>query len=174
MPGLSIHLSVANTYIKKHEIKDKKAFLLGSVSPDITDDTDITHHSSPNFRNSALSFFLGKVNLKECLNDFDFNTDFGKGYFLHLVTDYEYYRSLAEDEERYRNMSYKEVKDLLYHDYYATSKYFKEKYDLVFPEVVKEYDTLGEEEPYIIDIEKTDDIIKWLGSLDLSKYLNNL
>ncbi|MBR3332044.1 hypothetical protein IKG28_00190 [Candidatus Saccharibacteria bacterium] len=174
MPGLSIHLSVANTYINKHKIKDKDAFLLGSVSPDISEDTDITHHSSPNIRNNALSFLLGKVILKDCLNDFDISTDFGKGYFLHLVTDYEFYRSLAEDEEKYRNMSYREIKDILYHDYFATSKYYKEKYNLVFPEIVKEYDTLGDETPLIIDIKKTDSIIEWLGSLNLSEYLNNL
>ncbi len=172
MPGISIHLSVANKYLEMHEIKDKDAFLLGSVSPDLGSIDENLHHSAPNYRDNAISFLKGKVNLKKCLPDFDINTDFGKGYFLHLITDYEFSQLLLKDEEKYKDWSYREFKDPLYNDYAVTNRYFREKYHLVFPEIVKEFDIEEEGAPIIINLKDTDKLIEWLGSLDLNKYLD--
>lgn len=172
MPGISIHLAVAAKYMELHRVKDRDAFSVGSIAPDFAVDTDLSHHSSPNIRDSAFSFLIGKVNLKECLSDFDINTDYGKGYFLHLITDYEYYRCLAKDEDRYRDMPHYELKYLLYHDYAVSNKYYKKKYNFVFPDMVKKYDVLKEGKLFIIDLEETDKIIEWLGSIDLEEYLS--
>lgn len=174
MPGLTIHLAAANEYLKNHPEEDAEEFKRGAIAPDYVPDTDISHHSKENIRNNGLSFLMGKVVLKDCLPDFDFNTAFGRGYFFHLITDHECYFALAKDEERFRAMTYAELKEKLYHDYAATHVYLKKKYDVVLPEIAKEYDVEESAEPIVMDIEDLCSIIEWLGTLDLCKYLENL
>ena len=173
MPGISIHLAAANKHLETHKIKDKDAFILGSISPDLEDDGKNRHHPSPGFRDSVISYLKGKVNLKECLPDFDINTDFGKGYFLHLVMDYEFSRALLKNGDKYRDLSYREFKDLLYHDYTVTNKHFMDKYNVVFPESMKEFSASEDGTPAILDLEEIDKIIEWLGALDLDEYLSD-
>ena len=174
MPGIAIHLAAANEYIKNHPEEDKVDFLRGAIAPDYVEDTDISHHSKDSIRNNGLSFLLGKVVLKDCLPDFDFSTAYGRGYFYHLVTDHEFYRMLAKDEERFARMTYAELKEKLYHDYSATGKLLKDRYRVVFPEEAKEFDTDFSEEPLVMDIEDTFSLIEWLGTLDLGRYLKDL
>ena len=174
MPGLTIHLAAANEYLKNHPEEDATEFTNGAIAPDFVEDTDISHHSRENIRNNGLSFLLGKVVLKDCLPDFDIKTSFGRGYFFHLITDDEYYRSLAKDEERFARMTYGELKDKLYHDYTATNTFLKNKYNVVFPEVAQEYDIDEPDDPLVIDLDDTCSVIEWLGTLDLDEYLKNL
>ena len=174
MPGISIHLAASNAYLEKHPEENRDEFILGSISPDETEDSALTHHSTPGFRDGSMAFLLGKVNLRECLPDFDINTSFGRGYFYHLITDYEFFHNVAKDVERIERMSYRELKDQLYHDYSATSLFFKKKYKTVFPEIVAKYDFDYDEEPIIIDLDDTCKLIEKLSDIDLEKYMKNL
>lgn len=169
-----MHLAAANEYLKNHIKENASEFRKGAIAPDFVSDTDISHHSKSSIRDNALSFLLGKVVLKDCLGDFDMNTPFGRGYFFHLITDYEYYRSLVKDRDMLSSMTYREIKDKLYHDYAATNRYFKEKYDVVLPDKAKQYDIDEPDELQIIDIDEASVIIEWLGRIDLNDYLEGV
>ena len=97
----------------------------------------------------------------------------GYHYLFHLITDDEYYRSLAKDEERFATMTYRELKEKLYHDYTATNAFLKNKYDVVFPEIAQEYDIDKPGETTVIYQNNACSKIDWQGTLDLVEYLKN-
>jgi len=174
MPGITIHLAAANEYLKNHPDENKEEFIKGSIAPDFTGDSAKSHHSNSDIFDSAICFLRGKVNLRECLADFDINTSFGRGYFYHLITDDRFYSSLAVDEQQFDSMNYEELKNKLYHDYAVTNSFFKDKYRVVMPEAVKKYDVNKTGELSIIDLDKVCDMVEELGLLNLNKYIESL
>ena len=121
MPSYVIHLATANEYLRKHknEITNLNDFFLGAVSPDFTtkEKKGETH-----FGESSSVLYL-----RQYLEKKDLNTDFNKGYFLHLVTDYIFYNKLLECTS----------KDI-YTDYDILNKYLIEKYNVTLVEEVKD------------------------------------
>lgn len=121
MPGYVIHLATANEYMKKHpnEIKNKNEFLLGTISPDFTtkEKKGETHYGE----SSSILY------LRKYLEKNNIDTDFNKGYFLHLVTDYIFYNKLLECTS----------KDI-YNDYDILNKYLIEKYNVEILEQIKD------------------------------------
>ena len=174
MPGINIHLAAVEEYLKLHPLERRNDFILGSIAPDLTD-TDETHHPLPGFETNAYTFLVGKVNLKECLPDFDISTSFGKGYFFHLITDYEFYTGMAAGkEDLYRNTDYREFKAKLYHDYESLNDKKKKKYNIKFPEAVKEWNISSLDVPLIIDINYVEKLISRLAHVDLLQYKNSV
>lgn len=121
MPGYAIHLAVANEYMKKHpiEIKNKSDFLLGSISPDFTtkDKKGETHYGE----NSSVLY------LRKYLEKNNIDTDFNKGYFLHLITDYIFYNKLLE----YTSTE-------IYNDYDILNEYLVKKYNVEILDQIKD------------------------------------
>lgn len=171
MPSIAIHLATAKEYLKNHPSENKDDFIMGSISPDLVPDTDVSHHPNPNSYENGWNYLVGKVNLEKCLPDFDFDTSFGRGYFLHLITDKEFYLALAKERDDFDKMSHAELKDILYSDYSVINGFFKEKYDLVFPEEVKEYDFSIPGKPKMLNVEKICGLITRLGKTDLDEYM---
>ena len=107
MPGYVVHIAIAQEYLKKHNMKYSKDFIMGSVAPDFTNDKSKTHYGkSPAYTN--LKNFLLKNNI---------DTDYKKGLFLHLVTDYLFYNKYITKVE----------KPQIYNDYDYTNKEIIEK-----------------------------------------------
>jgi hypothetical protein len=173
MPGVVIHLAVAKEYLKKQSLTDKMRLFEGSLAPDDAENPATTHHSSLDFHNDALSFLNGKINIYETLSNFDLNTDYGRGYFLHLITDYEYY-NLVKRQRDYSCMPYRELKDSLHHDYNVTTSHFKEKYDIVLPDYLKRFDSELEGDPVALSLEQYDDFVKRMGEINLEEYYRAL
>ena len=169
MPGITIHLAAANEYLKKHPEENAEVFLVGSVAPDCVPRHDVTHHSSPHYsEKDALTFLVGKVNLGECLSDFDINTSYGRGYFFHLLTDDEFYRNtLGKDKDRFSQISYEELEKQLENDYNVTSCFLKNRYDVVYPSIVAQYDVNTSGAPEVLDVEGYCDFIDRIASVDL-------
>lgn len=121
MPGFVIHLATANEYIKKHknEIKNKHDFFQGCIYPDMTtkEGKKQTH-----FGESSAA-----VVLRNFFSSFDINTDYNKGYFLHLVTDYIFYNKLLPHTS----------KDI-YNDYDILNRYLIEKYNVPICDSIKD------------------------------------
>ena len=174
VPSIAIHLATATEYLKNHPEENKDDFIIGSISPDLVPDTNISHHSNPNSFDNGLNYLVGKVDLKQCLKDFDFGTSFGRGYFLHLITDKEFYLALSKTRDDFGEMSHARLKELLYGDYSVVNGFFKEKYGLTFPEAVKEYDFSIAGEPKLLDVEKICRLIGELGEMDLGEYYKQL
>ena len=176
MPGIIIHLAAANEYLKNNPNEDSAEFLKGAIAPDYMPDPDKAHHSSQYIYDGALPYLFGKVNLKESIPDFDINTSFGKGYFYHLITDYVFYRSLLDKDAdiNFGNMSYDELRDMLYHDYAATNNYIKNQYNVVVPKIAEKYDVKESVDLKILRLDEICKMIRDLSSLDLNEYLKNL
>lgn len=136
MPGFVIHLATANEYMRKHknEIKNKDEFIQGCIAPDLTtkEGKKQTHFGERSSR----------VKLRKFLEAVDINTDYNKGYFLHLVTDYIFYNKI---------ISYTS-KDI-YNDYDILNKYLIEKYSVKLCENIKDKVLFKEGQTKIINKE---------------------
>ena len=122
MPGFIIHIAVAKKYIDnfKNDIKNENDFLQGVLAPDLFNDKYESHYHNYGEVCSGLNYLL-----KNC--NFDINSDYGKGYFLHVLTDYIFYNYDFKKEVYYvRSHNLK----TFYHDYDCTNKFLIQKYNL--------------------------------------------
>ena len=179
MPSIAMHLAAANEYLKKHSDENAVDFLAGSIAPDCVPLHEKTHHSTSHYKESdGLTYLVGKVNLNDCMSDFDFNTSYGRGYFFHLFMDYEFYHNiLGADEEKFKKMPYKKLSKRLRYDYDVIGFAIKTKYNVVFTEIVAKYDVNVSGEPVLLSEEKCCEFIEQIASIDLMseyrKYSNS-
>lgn len=121
MPGYVIHLATANEYIRKHknEIKNKEDFFKGCIAPDETDKENkkITHYGNGS----------DQVELRKYLQSNNLESDYQKGYFLHLITDYIFYNKLLEC-----------ISKKIYNDYDILNDYLIKKYDVKLLDEIKD------------------------------------
>lgn len=149
MPGFVMHLAVAQEYLKKHNEKYSKEFMKGTVAPDFTSDKSKTHYGkSPSY-----------TNLYKFLESNELNTDYNKGFFLHLVTDYLFYNRYLERIE----------KMTLHNDYDIINKYLIEKYKIDLIEEVKNSVHFKDGKPEILTFELACKVIDEVSMLDLGK-----
>lgn len=118
MPGYVMHVAIAQEYIKKHKnISNVEQFIKGNIEPDMVKPKSLSHYGkSPAY-----------TNLKEFLKNNKCNSDFKKGEFLHLVTDYLFYNLYLD---RYS-------KEFIYNDYDILNESLMKKYNVILPEEVK-------------------------------------
>lgn len=170
MASFVIHLAAANEYLKKHDIKNKEDFLMGVISVDIAEDKFKSHYTKTRDTSDLKRYLEGKVQLKEFLDNNSLDSDYNKGVYFHLITDYEFYNNFF-DEDKIDQLDYPTFKKYLYHDYGVINLNVKEKYNVVFPDIISKYDgTNGEKECYLIDQGKLDIFIKTLGEIDIESY----
>ena len=88
MASAIIHLAVASEITKKIK-RDPSKYLLGAIAPDIARiieiDRDVTHFKSKTQEEPNINAFLNKY--KKNLTD-----DFVFGYYIHLLTDYFWFK----------------------------------------------------------------------------------
>ena len=128
MAGYVIHLAIGEEYIRKHkgDIKNKEEFLKGVIAPDNTNDKLQSHYGEKNLVSSLKKFIDAKQD--------ELDSDYIKGYFIHLFTDYIFYC-------RFFTLKH------YYEDYDITNKTIIEKYGVKVPEELKEYAKFVEGEP---------------------------
>ena len=149
MPGYIVHIATAKEYLRKKNKKIEENFIQGAIAPDLTDDKSKTHYGkSPAY-----------TNLKKFLDNNKIDTDFNKGFFLHLVTDYLFYNYYLERLE----------KPQIYNDYDYTNKTIIEKYNLTIPKNVKDKVFFKEGIPKILTLELAYKVIEKISSMDLEK-----
>lgn len=131
MAGFNIHLAVAKRYVEIHDIEDAESFYLGSVSPDFTDDKNATHYSNVDKRdsNDLVKYLFNKVNLEKYLEENAVESDYEKGVFLHLVTDFLFFNTLL-DKEYLTKTSYDEFRKDLYYSYDITNEHIYDVYGI--------------------------------------------
>ncbi len=118
MAGYVIHLAVGEEYLRKHpnEIKSYDEFIQGIIAPDDVKDKSLTHYGPKS----------SKVNLKNFFEEKDIDSDFNKGYFIHLLTDYIFYNHFLQFFSK-----------SIYEDYDILNNYLIEKYDVKIPKKVE-------------------------------------
>lgn len=139
MASFQIHLAVAKVYFENHTIKNCQEFIKGILDPDFAIDKDISHYSDSNRGTTLKSHLESKVNIKKYLIENKINSDYKKGEFLHLLTDYEFFHHFFE-EEYIKNISYDDYCKDLYYSYVETNQLLKELYPLSLEEFQERID----------------------------------
>lgn len=185
MASFNIHLAVGIRYVEKQEtIKDIESFYKGIVDPDLADDKKASHYSGSRNKENILLYLENKVLLNEFLKKENIDTDYQKGIFLHLITDYLFFNNFF-DKEYLKNISYEEFCKDLYYSYAKTNKYLEEKYkidDSKYKEKInnnikkdyKEKNASSEFGNNILPFSKLDEFIEYISDIDLIKYKDEI
>ena len=147
MPGYVIHLAVGNCYIGKNNIHNKESFLKGCIAPDLLQKIT-SHYKKEN----------GEIDLKRFLAEKPLDSDYNKGYFLHLVTDYLFY-----------NKYLKQFSNVIYHDYNKLNEFLIDKYNIEIPPEIIEFIGYENGEPEVLDKDSMCRFIEAVSSIDLER-----
>ena len=172
MPSFTMHIAIANEYIRKHknEIKNIKEFVKGNIYPDLTNNKNITHYGE---------WGNGKTNIifENFINDskIDLSKDFYKGYFLHLLADdFTYNYSLKDVFDKVRK---DETGKIIYEEFYYLNKFLLSKYEINnIPEEVIEFTKVKDGNLNYLKPDKVFEMIDDISSINLEeqiKYLKN-
>ena len=147
MPGYVIHIAVAQEYLKKKNKPYSNDFILGTIAPDLTTPKSKTHYGrSPAY-----------TNLYDFIMNNELDSDYSKGFFLHLIADYLFYNKYLNKIE----------KPQIYNDYDFTNLKIMEKYNVILPQIVKDKVFFKEGEPTLLTIDLAYKVIDEISSLDL-------
>ena len=157
MPGYVIHLATANEYIRKHEneIQNKEEFFKGCIAPDETDKENkkITHYGNGS----------DQVELRKYLQSNNIDSDYKKGYFLHLITDYIFYNKLLEC-----------ISKKIYNDYDILNDYLIKKYDVKLLDEIKDKVFYTDGQTEILSRELAEKIIDVASETSLEEIKNEI
>lgn len=177
MASFNIHIAVGSLYQKNNKIKNKLDFFNGIVEPDMVEDKTLTHFSGEIIENSIIRSLECKVNLVEFLDNYNISSDYNKGWFLHLVTDYLFYNYFL-DKDYLKSVTHKEFSRDIYHSYDDVNDYLINKYQLVYPSAEVEHyinknrDSLTNgEHKNILPFEKLDEFILKVAKINLENYV---
>ena len=150
MAGYVIHLAVGEEFIRNfpNEIKNYEEFIEGIIYPDSVSDKSITHYGEKS----------SSVNLKAFFSEKDIESDFNKGYFLHLVTDYLFYNKFLTIFSS----------EYIYNDYDILNKKLEEKLKVKIPIQVKEKVFYKDGEAKILNLEEVIKFIENTAKYDLN------
>lgn len=133
MPGFNIHLAIGKRYIEKQKniIKNENSFYNGLVAPDLVTDKKVSHYTAETNISNLEKYLQGKVRLDLYLKENKVETDFEKGVFLHLFTDYLFFNEFFK-KEYIKNITYQDFVRDLYYSYEKTNDYLNKKYNIDF------------------------------------------
>lgn len=146
MPGYAIHLAIGEKYAKKNNIQDKKGFINGIIKPDLIE-KEKSHYLDEN----------GNLKLEEFLKEIPLDTDYNKGYFLHLVTDYLFYNKFLQD-----------FSEEIYHDYNKLNRFLITKYNITIPPEIQSIVEFEDGKPKILDKDSICRFIDAIAQIDFT------
>ncbi len=148
MPGYTIHLAIASEYMKHNKVEDEADFIRGVIIPDLLK-TSTSHFG---IKENKLDF----DELKRCI---DINSSYGRGYYLHLITDYLFYYKFISSMALDR-----------YSDYDILNPFLIAKYSLKIPAEIKDLIKFKEGVPKILTESSTSDFIERTSKINLEEY----
>ena len=147
MPGYAIHLAIGEKFAEKNNIQDKKAFIEGLIKPDLIEKGE-SHYLDEN----------KNPNLDEFLRNSSLNSDYNKGYFLHLLTDYLFYTKFL-----------KEFFEEIYNDYNKLNRFLITKYNISVPSEIQSMIEFEEGATKILDKDSICRFIDAISQIDFTK-----
>ena len=158
MAGYVIHLVVASEYLRKTDevVTDKDEFIKGVIFPDTVKEKGKTHYSEKYSSDTNLYDFV-EANID------NLGEDFYKGFFLHLLTDFLFYK------KHYKLPPGGIATQIIHDDYDKINKYVLEKYPIDIPEEVVEFCKQKDGEPVYVKREKIDSFIEEASSYNLQE-----
>ncbi len=185
MASFNIHLAVAKRYNDKNFIGNSEDFYKGIIDPDLEEYENKLHYTESNRnREHLISYLQGKTNLPWFLSENNIDTDYNKGVFLHLITDYIFFNNFFETNYL-NNITYEEFVRDLHYSYDYTNDYLKDKYDVdiscyedrinknIFKdkEDKKTKNIVGNN---ILNFEKLNNFIESVSNINLERYRTKL
>ncbi len=175
MPGLSIHYAVATHSTKQNNITNLQDYINGSFYPDL-DQKLSRHYSDPNVNPETITGLQKKVNLQAYIKEHSLNSDFEKGYFMHLVTDYLFYHDLCikmyhKDSSMLSLLGhwlaeYNGINTIVYNNY---------PYNIEdIPQNISQYFVIDGKMPKYFTEKNITDFVNYCSSLDLNQVFTNL
>ena len=172
MPGFVIHIAVGKEYMKKHpdEIKNKEEFLEGVLAPDLIPKLNDKENKS-NTHYGKWGNYNMIINLDKFLEDpkVDIGKDYWKGYFMHLLTDKEFYLDYFEEETE----KVVQNKDNYYYDYDCLNKSLIEKFQIErnLNDNITKYMNQIEGTPKYLKVEKVIRFIEEIASKSIEEQI---
>lgn len=185
MASFNIHLAVAKRYSEKqNKIKDIEEFYRGIIEPDLVENKEKSHYSGSRNKQDILEYLENKILLYDFLKSENMDTDYKKGVFLHLITDYLFFNNFF-DKEYLKSTPYEEFCKDLYYSYRKTDSYLEEKYKLEYQNFIEKINDnirRGREEKKAFDVDrenillfsKLDNFIEYVSNIDLEKYKDKI
>ena len=171
MASLALHLLVAEEYLKFHKIDNVDDFIKGVFAPDMTDDKVASHFSIYKKDMSYTDLLKNKVDLTQYVKNYDIETDFRKGEFLHLFTDYVFYNQYLIHLNTYKTLARSKVGDLngvLYDEYNRVMHWLKQNYTLAYiNRIPSKFTASVDEKMQIFDENSLKKVINYLADVDI-------
>lgn len=181
MASFSIHLAIGKRYIEKYRtVKNEKEFYQGIIAPDLAKDKKISHYTGNANNLDLIQYLPQKVLLYEYLKSENIDSDYQKGVFLHLLTDYLFFNKYF-DYNFLSNISYSDFCKDLYYSYDVVNNYIDQTYQLNYNELLDEINnaiiktkinkkTSNETRTNILSLKLLDEFIDYVSSINLDNY----
>lgn len=189
MPSFNIHLAVGKRYYEKNNnINDLELFYRGLLAPDLVKEKGgkaKTHYTGFNDNKDLVKYLREKVLIDEVIKKESIDSDYQKGVFLHLLTDYLFFNDFFS-LNYLENISYNNFVKDLYYSYEVSNEWLIKDYNInffefSFLEELNENIKNAKKERNIDDNEVRKDIlpkdklnlfIESVSSIDLESYRN--
>lgn len=152
MPGYVIHLAVAKKFLEKHKEYNEEEFIEGIIAPDLLKEKygrEKTHYGVDGKNTSSKKFMLE--------NKFD--NGYNAGYYLHLITDEQFY-----------NKYFTKWSPKMYNDYNILNNVLVREYELTIPDKVSAYVKSETGVLTFLDKEKVKKFIEDMSNINLENY----
>ena len=181
MASFSIHLAIGKRYFEKSKIiTNEKEFFRGIIEPDLVKDKKISHYTGTQDKTDLSNYLSNKVLLYRFLLNEKIDTDYQKGVFLHLVSDYLFFNTFF-DKDYLLHTSYSDFCKDLYYSYDITNGYLERKYNISYTDFVdkikdnikkdqKEKNISSEIRTNILPFFKLDNFIEYVSNINLHDY----
>ncbi len=181
MASFSIHLAIGKRYFEKSKIiTNEKEFFRGIIDPDLVEDKKISHYTGIQDKTDLSNYLLNKVLLYRFLLNEKIDTDYQKGVFLHLISDYLFFNTFF-DKDYLLHISYSDFCKDLYYSYDITNDYLERKYNISYTDFLdkikdnirkdqKEKNVSSEIRTNILPFSKLDNFIEYVSNINLHDY----
>ncbi len=173
MASLMIHLLVGHEYCKNHQVQDVDAFLKGNLAPDFADEKWIAHYSKCKFNKTYTDSLKTKVDLNRYCRENVIDSDFKRGEFLHLLTDYVFFSQYMLNNPKYQacdDNNQLGIVKILYRDYHRSNDWIMKSYDgLRLDLLPEEMKATREDEMEILSKDSLRHMVSFCAGIDLNK-----
>lgn len=173
MPGFTIHIAIGKEYIKKHKghIQNESEFIKGTIAPDLDENKiDLAKDKSKTHYGKWGNYQV-KTNIKSFLQDakVTIDTDYWKGYLLHLLVDHYFYNISFQQELE----AIIQNKDKFYDDYDCLNFELITRFQIEILENVKKYMKIdkNKKEPKYLKKDKVIQFIEEMSNINLEKQM---
>lgn len=166
-----VHLRMAEKFLERFPIKDRRAFLAGSIGPDCGDKVEgeynfdppskVTHFIKDVYKDSIDTEGFYKRYLKDQKID-----DFYLGYYIHLLCDVHWSRELSKPTIDKHAEDFKKnphFMDVIKQDWYGLDFSFLEEHP-TWP-ILEEFKAIGTFPNHYFDFYKVDAFTRQIGGI---------